>query len=268
MAHPTTTPVDLSDRALTPRSTALGVVVAALPAIVVSVLAGLYHLDPKLYLRYVLQSRRRELQAVELATFVAAAIAGVLLVRAAWALWAHRGRVRTTDGAVLVGALALAALFFAGEEISWGQSLLGFRTPDAIADPGRDLNIHNQVEFPVQSLGSLFLLAVFIALPVAWRFRRRLGLPASLAPAIAEWPLVVSMALAFTWTKYKDLYRILRPDWEERRFYWKFVEQINEHKEMLIAFTLLAYAVYRLAWWRRASAALGPGDGRAEAGGA
>ena len=69
-------------------------------------------------------------------------IAGVLLVRLR-ARWRSLSRRQTVT---LVGLAALAALG-AGEELSWGQRLLGLATPAGLAEINRqgETNLHNLV---------------------------------------------------------------------------------------------------------------------------
>lgn len=66
--------------------------------------------------------------------FVASGFASILYLRAGSAL-----------NAALFALLALACFFVAGEEISWGQRLLGLETPDSMKDVNvqGEMNIHN-----------------------------------------------------------------------------------------------------------------------------
>ena len=54
------------------------------------------------------------------------------------------------------------------------------------------------------------------------------------------------MACAFAWKEVKKIYQLIYPDYEDQQTYIDFFEQINEHKEMLVAVTLLMYGVYRV----------------------
>lgn len=83
-----------------------------------------------------------------------------------------RRRDRVT--AILVGLFALAALFAAGEEISWGQRLLGWGTPEALADINHqnETTVHNIM--PVQTaFNYVQLLAGFYGGVVAPILRAR-----------------------------------------------------------------------------------------------
>ena len=86
-------------------------------------------------------------------------------------------------------ALALLFVFIAGEEISWGQRILGFGTPDALSGNMQgEANIHNLEIFHgdtaegerkddfwasllvMDRAFSLFWLVWCCVLPIAWRF--------------------------------------------------------------------------------------------------
>jgi hypothetical protein len=80
---------------------------------------------------------------------------------------------RRSLGAVFLLA-AGAALFVAGEEISWGQRIFGWETPESLAELNRqgETNIHN-----IGSVLRLFNLTTMLAslyaviVPIAWRLR-------------------------------------------------------------------------------------------------
>jgi hypothetical protein len=95
----------------------------------------------------------------------------------------------------------------------------------------------------VQSLGSVFLIVMFFVLPLVWALGLRW--PAGLRTAIAEGPAIACLASAFFWQETKSLYRFLHEDYAQRATYIEFFEQINEHKELLIAVSLLLYAIFR-----------------------
>lgn len=108
----------------------------------------------------------------EFTTFIAFAAAGVLLILH------HRRRPR---GRASLAMLAVGALLLmmAGEEVSWGQRMLGISTPELIAAiNGQDeLNLHNMEgirRLPVHAVAGWLLLAgtalSLLGLPlVRWR---------------------------------------------------------------------------------------------------
>lgn len=252
-----------SDR--TEASRRLGVMVCAIPVISVVILLLTYLIIPDFYLAYVLELEAREKQAVEIVTFVSAFLASIALLWTVWRLWRfelmNHVDVSYRGGAILVAVVSLASLIFAGEEISWGQTYFGGAIPDILVDGigSRERNLHNSdLPIPVQSLGSVFVLIVFIGLPIAWQFRSPKGplpMPQAWQPAIAEWPIVFCMAFAFVWKLVKQIYIAVQGQdvAEQSAFYMQFIEQINEQKEMLIAVTFFIYSIYRIAWIRRSA---------------
>lgn len=93
---------------------------------------------------------------------------------------------------------------------------------------------------------------MFFGLPIAWHLVLcKLDGLAGLRHAVPEWPVVFAMAVAFGWRHFKTVYVAIAGEdnlgtYGDGGFYWSFVEQINEHKEMLLATAILSYAIYRL----------------------
>ena len=225
----------------------------AIPLGLIAALVCTYLISPAFYLEYVLNEEQREYQVVELITVSSALLGSVLMLIASCRLWRGSGpggagvaAWRTGRGAAaIIALLMLATFFFAGEEINWGQTY--FAEPTSIAKTGAT-NLHNTISLPVQSLGSAFLIVMFFGLPIAWAFRRQLGLPEAWAPAIAEGPVIFAMACAFAWKLVKSVYGmfILTGDEKQDLLYLQFIDQINEQKEMLVAVALLLYGLFRL----------------------
>lgn len=223
-------------------------------------LLGTYLISPRFYLTYVLSSTEREFQVVELITVTEAFLAASMLSCAGWRLWRRpsrdlgsdqggpRGGQRLQPALLVLGLTAAAAFFFAGEEISWGQTFLGWDTPQTYAAHSGETNLHN-TSLPVQSLGSLYLAAVFFGLPLAWRYRDALGLPPGLRSAVPPGPVIFTFAFAFAWKAWKSVYGLIgdKDPQSATTFYLGFLEQINEQKEMLCAHGLLVYGVSCLA---------------------
>lgn len=97
-------------------------------------------------------------------------------------------------------ALTLGCIYFAGEELSWGQQLFGWRTPDAIArlnDQG-ETNLHNMSSWLDQKPRALlkaFVLVGGVLLPL-WRWRRgAAGTPAAGTTGLA-WPPAIVLPTA------------------------------------------------------------------------
>jgi hypothetical protein len=104
------------------------------------------------------------------------AVAGIV---AAWVA-VERWRSGMRWHALLFGAFALGLLFIAGEEISWGQRLFGFRTPDELdkINEQGETTLHN-ITGALASINTvMFLIGVVgTLLPIA---DRRYGTAAKL----------------------------------------------------------------------------------------
>ena len=225
----------------------------AWPLLVILALVFTYLTAPKFYVLYIFQIQEREFQLVEILTFLGASMAGVLLLRSTWKLW----KGTNYWAASLVGIMAMAALFFAGEEISWGQSYLQWTTPTWWQENfSGETNLHNS-RFPVHQLAALFILSFFFLLPLSWKFRNVLPLPLALEPAIPEGPVIFAIGIAIVFREFKGIYREFSPLWYRAvdipwvevhdQFYQEFLWGMNEYREMLMAFSLLMYAGYRVA---------------------
>lgn len=72
---------------------------------------------------------------------------------------------------------ALLCFLAAGEEVSWGQRVLGLSTPAALQESNvqDELNLHNLdgIHQSIRAVGLLFLVTVFAAIPLAHRLRPR-----------------------------------------------------------------------------------------------
>lgn len=170
---------------------------------------------------------------------------------------AFRERRRATDWNVPIKTWALlgfAVLFFVagGEEISWGQRVLGLATPEQLADLNvqRETNLHNLdalddlVEFTrlfeLLCAGLFVIVPVIVALhdPTRLRLRPLLPLmPLSLAVVFAGILLMPRLARTALESQLLDI-----PDHPVARG----LDEIRESLlELLIAFT--AYLAYRAA---------------------
>jgi hypothetical protein len=214
----------------------------ATPIVIVSGLYMIYLVAPDFYLAYILEEVQREQGAVEIVTFWSALIGGVMLFASTWQLWKSRNWL----AAGVIGAVSAATLFFAGEEIAWGQILLGWETPSWWREYfGGSTDLHGS-QLPVRQLAAMFLFVIFFLLPFAWKFQLPFRLPMALKPAIAEGPVIFTIAFATIYREFKGVYFWLTPPGYRDRFYEEFFWGLNEHKEMLIAIAMLMYALYRL----------------------
>lgn len=224
------------------------VALCVLPFLTVGMLTAIYLISPRFYLTYIIEESNREHGAVEIVTFSCAILGGLLLLSAWWRLFGREGRrITPRSGAAIVGVVGLAGVFFAGEEVSWGQTWFKWKTPPAIREHTIETNLHN-TDIPVQAMGSVFIAGVFFGLPLAWRLRRG-WLPDQWGVAIPAAPEITTVAVGFAWKEVKSFARLFIA--EEGRLttpLWRdFLDQFNEHKEMFIAIGLLMYGISR---WR------------------
>ncbi len=120
---------------------------------------GLYELAPD-----ALNTLTREDGVVEyLTTLLYLAAAAILAVAFA----------RRREGRLWLALLALGYFLIAGEEISWGQRLLGVSTPEGLDDANvqGELNLHNLegLQDKVRLLGVGLFVGLYVAIPVAIR---------------------------------------------------------------------------------------------------
>lgn len=146
---------------------------------------------------------------------------------------------------VLYGGLALALVFMVGEEVSWGQRIVGFGTPALLAEANKqtEANLHN-----VYGVGATFKWLQMLAagygailplLVVGWPrlapHRQRL------AWLVPHWALVPYFAPLFLWRLYRNLF-------EAPGQAYFVVAEFNEVQELLFALGILLFVVYQ---WRR-----------------
>jgi hypothetical protein len=183
---------------------------------------------------------------------------GLLAAAICLAVAAVRTR-RERDGAerplkpFVLGGLGLALFFAAGEEISWGQRLLGVETPDGVKEAsGQDeINIHNlEVVGNTLDMGfQLFWAGLFVAVPLlAWlspRARDLLRRYLPVAPPVIAFLLIANYLLA------QISERALDGDVYDSKY--PVVHSVNELKEAVVGVTLgvAAFLVLRALAARR-----------------
>lgn len=105
---------------------------------------------------------------------------------------------------IFVLGYALLFLFVGGEEISWGQRIIGLRTPEALMEINvqREANLHNidGIHQHVRMVGLLVVITIAVLMPVAQRwipFLREL-FDRLMIPVVALWtvPLTI-LAMLF-----------------------------------------------------------------------
>lgn len=137
------------------------------------------------------------LEWLQFAGYATAAVLALVLaarLRSAAEPWAAR--------ACLV--FAAANVFVAGEEISWGQRIFGWGTPQVLENKQHETTIHNAPH--VISLFNLALLAIGLAgCTLPWLLRRRPFAPAWAAPLVPPLFLTSAFLVLFGYKAFRLL---------------------------------------------------------------
>lgn len=170
-----------------------------------------------------------------------AASAGLAAVLAA-RLWGADRR----GLAALYGLAAVALLFIAGEEISWGQRILGWGTPADLEELNKqgETNIHNIER--VLTLFNLGMLAVgfYGSVIATWL---RLGRK----PDLGSWDLYVPPLFLTSWFFVLFVYRGLRFTLLSASRYT--FTKAGEYAEFSLAFALTVWLALNLRRWERSA---------------
>jgi len=215
-----------------------------IPILLLTLIWVSFWISPKFYFTYVLERNNREFQIVEILTFLCGALAGMGLGYVSYQLRA----LHYWQAAIWVGSRALGTIFFAGEEISWGQSYWGWETPSWWRENiSRETNFHNTQEgntnrLQSTHLGIFFLLVMLVIAPLLWSYLCHKGLSLNLAPAMPDFASAGTIVVALLYRESKDILK----SWflsgtMDKGFLWG----MSEHREMLVAVGLLIYAISR-----------------------
>lgn len=179
---------------------------ALVPLLLLTLIWGSFWISPNFYFTYMLVENNREFQIIEILTFLSGALAGFILVYVAYQFWA----LHWWEAAIWVGIMAMATIFFAGEEISWGQSYWDWETPKWWGEYiSRETNFHNSrvaqpSSFRLTHWGGIFLLVMFVIVPVLWVYQDHVGLSLILAPAMPDFVSVVTIVVASLYRESKN----------------------------------------------------------------
>jgi hypothetical protein len=216
------------------------------PLLVLPILAagaiGLAAPHPRLY--ETLMSEDRIVEWLQFAAILAASGVFALTARAAWR--------RERRGLAAVFALvAVAAFIVAGEEISWGQRILGLETPevlDRINHQG-ETNIHNiPVIQRLFNIGELLAGLYGFGIPILWYVRSiRSRLEGRLDPLLVP-PLALA-TLFFLPFAYRAFRAVFLPEAGER------ITQYGELPELALYVGTLIMGVAVFGALRRRSSA-------------
>jgi hypothetical protein len=147
-------------------------------------------------------------------------------------LWVNRRHAFRNVWLWLYFALFLGV---AGEEIDWGQRILGVRTPDALmeANVQQEINLHNMqgIHGNVRMVGLVVVLGICYAIPIAHRFsaslRRRIEATRMPVFPLELWlPPLLAIALMAV----------------PRIIFRKIIFHTDEMGEVLLSFTFLLFA--------------------------
>jgi hypothetical protein len=139
-------------------------------------------------------------------------------------------------------AFVVAMIYFAGEDLNWGQHYFGWQSPEyfLLHNKEKETNLHNMSSWFNQKprlVVELWLLVVCIAVPLGWQLPRRLT--ARLVPAMF-WPdgrLVLIAALGLL---------MLATDWLAKRGLMPYTLRWSEVEEIFFAYGWLIYSVMLL----------------------
>jgi hypothetical protein len=120
-------------------------------------------------------------------------------IAAGVAAWRARARLPSASLGWWILGWTLAAVYFAGEEVSWGQHLFGWQTPEVLQAVNRqsETNLHNissWLDRKPRAAVELWILVAGLAVPLA-----RLGRRAAPDPARAAdwfWPTIAMVPSA------------------------------------------------------------------------
>jgi hypothetical protein len=174
--------------------------------------------------------------------------AALFLVSGLIFLWCARAahlsqRREGSYGVFFLTAWGILLIVFAGEEISWGQRIFDFATPEAIdqANKQNEFNVHNLYYF--DSLGgtdkyvSILMLFMGLVLPIMDRFiplMRQIGMP---VPSL-------SCCILFAGAYLYGLYFKLMPTGVEADLQFTYFFSAIEVRELILSLATTCFAVH------------------------
>jgi hypothetical protein len=220
--------------------------------------------------------------------FVENATAIFCLPAAVLALIAFRRRRQLPRGmGVVLLVFAAGCIFFAGEEISWGQHMLGYETPGAISEINRqdEFNLHNTYsEYGGNLLNNVprqllnLAMTIIIVWPIVLRvLRKRREKDPRAARMVAanddprrlwywilpSWRLIPAALMALVLRMPNKLDELMPASWLQDGTYpnMALMESAGEYKEYCFAMAMLLWAA--AVWLRLPARASEPSrDGR------
>lgn len=141
--------------------------------------------------------------------------------------------------------LLLAIAFFLGfgEEISWGQRIFHFRTPDNLHDINvqKEFNFHNIATWEINFLFKVFTLAFGIALPIlVYQFKHISKLAQKIKLPVP--PVTIGIFFLADWLIFKFFLEFILVDGLTPKYYFA----LTEIYEFITSFILLTISIYFL----------------------
>ena len=162
-------------------------------------------------------------------------------------------RLRGTGSLFALYAIVCIGLFFLlGEELSWGQRMFGWGTPESVSELNKqgETNIHN-----LDHVGTAFkwlqmLVGAYgVLLPLWFRNAARLDRARNLQPwIIPHFTLIPYFGLMFVWRFYRNVFAV------SDRFYY-VVSEYNEILELVLSIAFFLFMRYQLRAMQRDVAA-------------
>jgi hypothetical protein len=176
----------------------------------------------------------------EWATFAAYIAALVLAVMVGRLLWRSQLRIE----AAIYGGLVVFFFGVAGEEISWGQRILGLKGPSTLVDANQqhEMNVHNLLtKYPLE--GAYILVGLMGAFGLRWlvpRIPRLRDRPWLFAPPAQLAPWFLAVVVYYGWFDYVDP---IVDAVAGRSYTWGSVERLQEVAELSLGCGFLLFVV-------------------------
>jgi len=144
--------------------------------------------------------------------------------------------------------VSIALVFVIGEEISWGQRIFGWETPESLRAVNRqaETNIHNitavwgvftWMQLLVGAYGTLLPL-LFLRFPIAARYQKIISL------LVPHYTLIPYFLFLFVWR----IYRIVL---EAPKKYYFVISQFNEVLELILYVGVVLFMIFQLRQTRQ-----------------
>ncbi len=211
-----------------------------LPFLVVLAQLLARHYSPEIFERY-FESENGLIELLTPAVLVPGIVFGIMALRM------HR-YLPTRNALAWLAMVTLGALYMAGEEVSWGQWLFYWDTPDAFMEINdqQETNLHNTSAWLDQKPRLLLeLWALFGALYAWWRQMQRKE-PDAKTTAYWFWP-----TLPLAWTGLLSALAMMPErvrDWWDIRLGSPFDIRVTETQELVLAFFMTYFLAS--AWLR------------------